>query len=1423
MDRPEPSKARLNWKAVAGLSAILVLGIGGYFLTTGVQGGRLRGEALAQARRLEKAGDVDQAVRHLNSYLKIAPDDLEILGLRARLLAASARSPGDILVAAEAQDQVLRKDPDGKDSQEGRRRLAELYILYSDFVQESKKRGRTSPERAAEFVQYRAAVAVAREAIRRGADDPAAHRLLAMALEGLTRSGDSASLPGAIREYQSVLRSDPGDIVAAGRLALLARELGGDPDLAERVLADLLRARADSPIEARLVRSRHFAQIPDPTRATAELTEAIRVDPANLAVRIDAAGDAIQRGSLAEAQRHLDAIPADAREDIRVRTLAGTIALGQDRPDEAIAAWRTGLAQLGGTDATLTGRLAYILLELGRVAEARPLLAQYERLVGDKSNEMGKMLHGLLDARTGHPTRAIATLERARDKVGPEWLAVIETNIARCAEALGDEPGALAAFNRASTASGRGKAARIAAATFLIDRRPNAAIAELEEGLKEAPGDPDLTIALARARVRRQAQLPVQERSWTEVDAALDRAAAVAPAEPELNLARAERLALTGDLAAAQVLLEAAAAKAPGRAAIWTAWANLLAKANRPDRALTILDRASEPKAAGDRAGFRIARAELLTTLGRGREAAQALGRDIAKLPSDQRALVWQALGRLQIARGELDDARRTYAEWAAYVPEDPRPRLAELELVLDSGDRQAARALVDGLKGNEATGDVLWRLARAAELLRSPDVPEGRQARLDEVSRLVDTIAAETPGLPDGYLLRARLRERQGQLDEAAVAYREAWDHGIPAGLTHLIDVLVRLKRFNELAALPRGTNGIAIDKLAAQSCAKAGQASWAAIFVDRVVRARPDDLAVRGWQARMLKLTDRPADSRAAEATLRAAADLRPNDPEAWLALLQFQVAAGRAADTPAAIEKILKLVKTDRPELLEGRCRHTVGDRAGADRAYAAALAARPDDVETLMTAATYYEATGRASEVESALRKALALAPDRRDAARRLALLLSARTGDAEAWREAWEVLGVETPGVETHEDRLARGIVLARSADPARRNRAIDDLEALASDLPIDSLAGIAARDQLVASLRAAGRDDRAARVAAVSAASGADAGAVASYAETLIGAKRLDEAAVQLDRLATLSPGDLREAILAVRLVRARAEAGGDAASALERAYLERGDRPGAVAFGREAVVSLIRDGDKAGPAAEALARKLAGRDPASAWLLARALIRAGRHGEALAPCQQAVDAGAGDDVLEAAAAAYEVASSADSPEVLDRADAVLEAAVRREPTRTEIRAVLAMLRHMQNRIEEEIALCRSIVADRPDDAFGLNNLAWALCEGVNRPAEALPFAEDLVRRHGQVPGSLDTRGVILTRLGRHADAIRDLKAATDAQPTAGRLFHLARAYRADNQPEEASKTLDRARKAGLDPAKLEPNERTDYEAMTRP
>lgn len=1426
MERPDHAVRRrvhVNVPAAAALAAVVAAAAGGYYALASYQEGRMRREALGVVRRLEAEGNSDLALRHLDAYLGSHAPDVESARLKARLMDAAAGSPERVLDVARAYEQLVRLEPPGPGARAAHRRLAELYVRYGDYLRLGAAYYQL-PELATLESRYHAAERHARELLRGGDQDPSAHRLLATALEGLAVPGDVRALNEAVREYRVALQGDPADAAAAGRLADLYLDRLKDPARAERVLDDLRAARPDS-VETRLARHRFFARLRRDDAAAAELDAALALEPGGLRVVLAAAEHALRRGDTAAARARYEAVPAGLRGDARVALLKGMIEFTDERPSDAVEAWRRGLLTAAGTDAELTWWLAHALLQLDRVAEARPLVDQYRRLAGGDAPLL-RLLVAQLHEHTGRPALAVRILENATDLFDDRWRPTVYLDLGRCHEAVFDALKAGEAYRRALKVEPTAVVPRLALARLALKDRPGDAVETLRSGLAAVPDDPALLTALAGALLRVEAGRPAARRDWSEFDAAFRRAASASPAGTALALLWADRLALAGRAEESLRALEGAAAQAPAGAAVAVALADALTRRGRTGDALRALDRASAPVAACDTAALRVARARVLVAAHRGREARAALVRDVDRLPEADRPRVWVALGRLEAEHGDPDAADRAFAEWARLAPDDPRPRLVRLELAAERGDEPAVRAAVDELKALGGDSDVAYRLGRARALLfergaAAPPAAGGRDASLalEEAARVVDSVLTDVPQLPAAQLLEAQVLDRQGRADEAIAAYERVHASGVDAALPRLVDLLARRKRFDALARLRSAAPGGAarVDLLAAQAFLRLGDGAGAARAAERVAGELSGAPEALGWQARLLDHLGRSDD---AEAALRAAAERRPGDPGAWLDLIRYQAARRRTDAAAATAAEARARVRTDRPGLLEARCAAAAGDRDRADAAFAAARAARPDDVETLLAAARHFEDSGRPAQAEEALARVLRLDPANRPAARQLATALAARAGGRAAWDRAWAALGPERPGDDGPEDRLARAVVLSRCPDPPRRAEAVERLEALNADLPTGHAAAAAARDYLVRLLIESGRAGRASQVASVSAAAGADPTAIGLYAEALIRGGKPEAAVWQLDRLAAVSPGDRREAGLRARLLWDPSRPA-ETAAALWQAYSAREDLPGAEALGREAFALMLElPGAEPPPAAGRLARALAARNPALGWMPAAVLTRLGRGDEALGLLPAALRPGSPDDVREAARVAMTVAAAAADPVTLGKARAVVDAARALEPRSDDVLVMAAMLRHLQGRYDDEVRLYRQALARRPEDAVVLNNLAWALCEGLRRPDEALPLADALVRRAGSDPEALDTRGVVHTRLGRAADALKDLEEAVRLAPTPLNQFHLARAYRLAGRPDDARKARDRALAAGLTLEGVDAPERDDLKDL---
>lgn len=1411
------SSRRLNLRWLVGsLAILLVLGLGLWFLKAS-QTWRIRNDALTKIRALVEERQGALALQHLRQYLAMAPEDIEALEIQADLLYQAADSPALVQQATEAGSRLLRIDPEGSGRDQTRRRQVRLYIRHSDHYRASAL-FRDAPELATGELRYRAAEALARQIVAQNPEDAEAHLLLGMALQGQANREDVGAMAAVRDQYEQALKLEPENLEAAERLAGLLDALN-EPEAAGAVLDQLAEAQPDEP-SIRLARFHHFQRIGQHERATEEIEAAAKLAPKNPVVGLAAAQEALRLGDPAGARKHLAAIDPEYHEDLRVRMLSGLIDFSEDRPGEAIEEWRQGLVSSKGTSADLSWWLAYSLLRLGRVEEARPLLDQFLRLVGQEDDPRLQLLQALLEEVEGRPAQAIAILERLEPRLSGPLQEKLYLGLGRCRLALGDRELALEDFRKATRSTQGGSIqAWMTLAQTLATQDPSAAGRMLEEGLERSPKDPDLLVALAEFRFREQADRPADLRRWNRFDEALKDASEAAPRSAAVALLRADRLALDGQMEAAVAELEPALAHNPRDARLWTARAEGLNRLGRTDEALELIERAGQPETAGDRAMVRLVHARLLLASDRGREARAVLGRDLDALASDQRAQVLEALGQLAASQGDPKAAREAFARWAQLRPQDPRPRISALDLALNLGDEAQAADQLEALRRLSGEDGPMYLLARAEVLFRSSG------NRDQEALAVVDQLLKQAPDLWAAHLLRARILERQGQIEEALAAYRRAWEGGAVASYAPMAKLLAQAGRFEELRALQRSDRAFQLGGLAALASWQAGDGDQAAQFITMAVQERPEGMDTSPWQARLLETLGRVEE---AETALRRQTETEPKRAESWLRLIRFQAEHGRLEDARRSVEAARRSVETERPELFEAQCQLALRDFSAADSALEAALKRWPDSAEVHAAATVYYRETGRPGRALEHLEEAAKFQPEDRALVRELALELSGRAAqDPDAWRRAWDLLGPEDdPKNQTPPDRLTRALVRARQPgnDGDHQEEAIQAIRALLDDLPPNHPTAVAARDQLIRTLLNLGRSEQALPIAAISARSSTDPSAILLYASALIQTRQFAQAEEQLDRFALVLPGDPREAQLRVFLIRSR-DGQNDAPEALVRAVVEAGRSPRAEGLGRAAFEQLLTMGPEGWDAAEKIAQMMASDNPALGWMSARVAVVRGQTDEAFQRLGPAIATAQGADLEQIAQiAAMTTADPKATPEVIEQAGAILRTSLERNGDSPIVQLLNALHFHQRGQYEQEIQLYRRLLQDRPEgDPEGdkiLNNLAWALSEGLGQPEEGLRTINAVLDRQPGVPQYLATRGVIRIRLGQFDQAIDDLRDAVAIQANPIRLFHLARAYRAAGQEAPFREHLDKALEAGLTLEMADPTEREEMAAL---
>jgi len=1418
---------RLNMRALVLLLLIVGVSIPGVIALRYWQTSAQRSTLLKQAREFWTKKDPARALTYANRYLDQVPQSAEALSLKADILSETAVTPELAAAALQVNDQAIRAQG-GEANLPMKRRSLELNLRIG---------------------KYQTAITQAREILGESANatpgkdkpgDAKTHRLIALAMYLSDKTGqDDANSKEVIRNLELATIGDPNDIATALDLASVYSTRSGlpkDQALAKsnEILERIVTTHPNS-VEVRLTRYKLFVDNDQLNRALIDAKAAVDIAPDNLAARLAYSEALRMTGNSVGAIAQLDAIPAAQQSRPEVRLARGLADMSSNKMDRAVEQWRQGLVSSGGTDAETTWRLAFVLLNLGRISEAEPLIEQYKRLAGTaEASPEAEFLDSVKAMRQGRFDESVTRIEAIRSRLSPALVSQANYILGQCYQAKGNAIQAIECYRRAAKTSNRWPAPWLALAEQAIGAgNLENAINELNNGLIAMPADQTLLMAQARLAWRLQLMKPASQRDYTIVERLVRRLEEINPNASGLAQFKAETISVRGNLQQAIESLRQSANKEPENVAVWISLSNALVRAGQFSEAQEVI-RQSQKK-VGDRADLRMVLSRMASAQGDENLAKSILAENIEALPVGDRPVIYKTLGELLLTQRDNGGATTAFETWNKLQPKDPAPALALLQVALSGSDEKLIRQRVDALKGMDSK-DVNWRLARIQELIRVPladqQDPEKLSARLSEALSFANEIIDSGTSQAQGLVLRAAVQERRGKNDEAIADLRRSIDvEGGASALKPLCQMLARVGKFSEIEQLRAKLNTIPanIEMMVAEIAVQTSKPDVARKIADRLLETNPEDLSVHIWYARLLSSL---GQSVVAEESLKAYAQRRGNEPAPWITLLVFQtqkINRDKAAET---LKIIRERVKSDKADLMLAQAYDVAGLPTEADIHYKNAMRLFPEDTSTMQSALAFYTRLGQKLEMETILRGILKQNPNLNWAKRRLALSLSERTGNELAWNEAFALISTTAEREAVNEpihDRLTRAIVLARSVDLKRRDMAVADLEKLIPTLSDPSMA-----HEVLARIYS---DDpqklEMARVHAEAAATRANMTVEMAVfcVDLAMRLRDLPMAEKYLGQLNVLEPGSLRVVKLRARLISANGKPLESATLLLQQ--LERLKVTAQLDPQRETEViaqarTLIQQMILMGPfdQIEVPARRTLVLWPRLSHAIAPSLASLGRDDEAISMLKLGAEKG---DWREASLTAVSMAGVKPvKPAIVQAADEILAKALVKSPGQVELLQAQAFLKHSQGKYEEEVAVYEEIKKSNPKDIRYLNNQAWTLSENLHQYDKALKVIDNAISQSGRRPAFLDTRGVILTRLGRLDDAIENLVSARDAasiivdgQPLPAIHFHLARTYMLANQSAKAKESFESGIKLGLTNHQLEASEQEDFQKLT--
>ena len=947
---------------------------------------------------------------------------------------------------------------------------------------------------------------------------------------------------------------------------------------------------------------------------------------------------------------------------------------------------------------------------------------------------------------------------------------------------------------------------------------PEQALRPLQETLERLPGNPAVLASLANVQLLTKRLDDAEQTIRGLVERSERPNPAVGMLEARLLVARRQWLAAVKKLDALRPLV--AESSEPKRQ-IDLLLAECHARLGQSDEQLAasqrVLSRDSNSLAA------RVTAAAALAATGRPEKALaayEAIAREIGQEQMVRQPQVWQPLLRLRgVHQLRLPPHDRDWSQVVQLLDSlergqsVPAAQLAALRYdhLVVAGDPAAATVLARAI---EAHGDEpqLWE-----RLVTSTFRQEGLAAALQQMEK-VPAAVVDDPRL---LVLRARLAAT-APADEA---------NGMLQGLE------------SKAASLPAEPSGQLLAAIAAVRLGRGDQAGAERVW-EAILAANPDDLPTHFALFELAcEQRDLAKATRAADAVGRLCGPDSANGRAVAAAKLLLEVAVGRSQDAAAntgrptqagklepedaeRIEKARNMLveaENERPgwpllQRLLADLELLRGDVPAAIGRLEKAVELSPENLQLIRPLVSLLAGSSRQPQARAMVRQIITASGDTiasdnlRIWARRTLAELAARDGNYRDVEEAVAELArnQDRDGKPELQDMSISIAVLAGRPEPAAWRQAIVLIAAIADRRPLTP----PERMQRAELLDRLGRWQECRQdLMELAAEPELPSAVLAAVVEKLIRHGESEEAAARLKTLAAREPTAAGVIALEARL----AIAEGDRATAV--AAVGRLAASGATAAkGAQQMLAVAALMEELGldDEADTLFGQLA--DQSTGGVVARAefLARHGRTSEALDTLQSNRQRLGVASLLKAAVSVMRTADAEAAAEQAGRVESWFASAPRIGQDSLGLPLLQAELYAAQGRRDEAAAIYTEQLArgNLPASQHVIlqNNLAMQLAR-PETAAEARRLIDEAIAEQGPHPSLLDTKGLALLAGGASREAVGVLREAA-LDRSAEKQLHLARALVAAGELDEARQVLLEARGRGLDPRRLDADDR---------
>lgn len=750
--------------------------------------------------------------------------------------------------------------------------------------------------------------------------------------------------------------------------------------------------------------------------------------------------------------------------------------------------------------------------------------------------------------------------------------------------------------------------------------------------------------------------------------------------------------------------------------------------------------------------------------------------------------------------------------------------------------------SLIERLSSLEGPSESLAQFLKAIRLMERFDrtqAPEDLQA----CAGIQAEIAKKRPRWPLSIALAGNIAGAQGENERAVECFRQAINEG-DNRISTILDLVRQLNllgryeeaefEFERVAPLigPSGQ----VPELALGSLLQGRKIDRTLEVARAGVKSRPED--ANAWlsffQAAQPRLMKTSSDNLAlldeAENAIDTAISLSGGtDVQLWLYKIRF---ASQYRGFDVAGNVVERFLNSSAPEkdrtLIAAKSHLQLGNLERAKKILDAAIARDPKDEDLTLAMVEYYRTLGDSARVVATLEEAIQIAPSRVDIKNSLALALLSNDLNSTSipWDRIESLVRVEE-GASAGKNQLFHAILLASRGDEQKTQQARNILKGLInqpeSKTDDDALRYSIILDQKLRNDRLASGDEKRARELATDILSGFDrltkrkspaAMDLAQQVDFLFVLGKIEDIPGILNRLESLVGTTEQSLAFRIRLAHAKREQ--DRVLEIIRETISREEA-------QNRTIRILRLSEilaQQGLQVESVRLLQAAyeRNPVYLRPLVEGLLNQGDFQKGFQVCSERSKVDNSPELISVVADFWTASSEWDSN--AKEIEAILDRGLKAHPDDAMILESVGSLRLSQFRYEEAFRLLEAANRLSPDSLLTLNNLAIAASEIPGKESLGLSMIDRAIAKYGRMPDLIDSRGLVLLRIGSIREARESFDEAYALLPDPRFRLHRIQVDMAESDEIDPNKILGGLNLDSLRAMKLTPREKTTLDQL---